>query len=158
MLTAPMVESVLRTHVLDAWFPRSLDHTHGGFLCDFDCGWAPCGPHDKLLEFQARQTLTAADACQRYPGERQFQEATLHGLRYLRDVMWDSEYGGWFHRLDRDGQPLESATKHVHGMAYAIEACVAAYRATGDATALKLAQEGFQWMDRCSHDRDHGGY
>ncbi len=158
MLTREKVESVLRTHVFDAWFPRSLDLTHGGFLCDFDRTWAPSGPHDKLLEFQARQTLTAADACRRYPDDERFRNATLHGLRYLREVMWDSAYGGWFHRLARAGQPLEFGTKHAHGAAYAIEACVAAHEATRDSTALTLAREGFEWLDRCARDPEHGGY
>ncbi len=149
---------MLREHVLDAWFPRCLDHSHGGFLCDFDRTWTSCGPHDKLLEFQARQTLTAADACRRYPGERQFRDATLHGLRYLREVMWDRDAGGWFHRLDRAGRPLEAATKHAHGAAYAIEACAVAYEATADPVALELAREGFEWLDRYARDREHGGY
>ena len=35
---------------------------HGGLLCDFDRRWRPCRPHDKLLEFQARQTWIAAEA------------------------------------------------------------------------------------------------
>ena len=43
-------------------------------------------------------------------------------------------------------------------MAYAIEACAAVYRATGDPTALGLAQESFHWLDRFARDREHGGY
>jgi len=158
MLCVEEFDSVLRRHVLDAWFPRSVDLTHGGFLCDFDRTWTSCGPHEKLLEFQARQTLAAADACRKYPSDQRLRDATLHGLRYLREVMWDGSAGGWFHRLDRAGQPLEAHTKHAHGAAYAIEACVAVHEATGDPAALRLAQEGFDWLDRCARDRDCGGY
>jgi mannobiose 2-epimerase len=158
MLRVEEFESVLQRHVLDAWFPRCMDLTHGGFLCDFDRTWTSCGRHEKLLEFQARQTLTAADACRRYPGDQRFHDATLHGLRYLSEVMWDSASGGWFHRMDRAGQPLEAHTKHAHGVAYAIQACVAVHEATGDPAALPLAQNGFDWLDRCARDRDHGGY
>jgi mannobiose 2-epimerase len=158
MLHADEFEGILQRHVLDPWFPRCLDLAHGGFLCDFDRAWASCGPHQKLLEFQARQTMTAADACRRYPGDQRFHDASLHGLRYLLEVMWDSEYGGWFHRLERAGQPLEAHTKHAHGAAYAIQACVAVHDATGHPAALPLAQRGFDWLDRCARDRDHGGY
>ena len=158
MLPVEPFETALRRHVLDPWFPRCLDQTHGGFLCDFDRSWASCGPHDKLLEFQARQTLTAADACRRYAGVSAFREAALHGLCYLRDVMWDGVNGGWFHRLDRSGRPLEAHTKHAHGAAYAIEACVAVHEATGDASALRLAQQGFDWLDRHARDPEFGGY
>jgi mannobiose 2-epimerase len=151
-------EAALRRHVLEAWFPRCLDYTHGGFLCDFDRGWESCGPHDKLLEFQARQTLLAADASRRYPADQRLRQATLHGLRYLEEVMWDRVNGGWFHRLDRSGQPLESHTKHAHGAAYAIEACAAVHEATGDPAALRLARNGFDWLDRYARDPEFGGY
>ncbi len=158
MLHAEEFEGILQRHVLDAWFPRCMDLTHGGFLCDFDRAWVSCGPHQKLLEFQARQTMTAADACRRYPGEQRFHDASVHGLRYLLEVMWDGAHGGWFHRLERAGQPLEAHTKHAHGAAYAIQACVAVHEATGHPAALPLAQRGFDWLDRCARDRDHGGY
>ena len=152
-------DTAMRRHVLDAWFPRCLDTIHGGFLCDFDRSWASCGPHEKLLEFQARQTLLAADACLRYAEDPRLREAALHGLRYLGEVMWDgANGGGWFHRMDRAGQPLASHTKHAHGAAYAIEACVAVHEATGDPAALRLAQDGFGWLDRHARDPEFGGY
>ena len=94
MPSAEEFETAMRRHVLDAWFPRCLDPIHGGFLCDFDRSWASCGPHDKLLEFQARQTLMAADACRRYTDDQRLRQATLHGLRYLEEVMWDGVNGG----------------------------------------------------------------
>ena len=151
-------EQVLRRHVIDVWFPRSLDREYGGFLCDFDYRWRPCGANEKLLEFQARHTWFAAEASQAYPDDQRLQEAVQHGLAYLRDVLWDSTSGGWFHRLDRAGKPMESDTKHAHGIAYAISACAAVYRATNDQSALDLAVEGFEWLDRYAHDPEHGGY
>ncbi len=152
------LETVLRRHVLEAWFPRSLDHEAGGFLADFDRNWNSSGPHDKLLEFQARQTFTAADASRAYPDDPRYLTATLHGFRYLRDVLWDHDAGGWFHRLDRSGKRLEAETKHAHGAAYAIDACAAVYAATGDSSALDHARQGFEWLDRYARDRVHGGY
>lgn len=151
-------DAVLKRHVIDPWFPRCLDTVHGGFLCDFDRGWHPVGTQDKLVEFQARQTLFAADALALFPGDSRLRDATEQGFRYLRDVMWDRNAGGWFHRMDRRGDLLEGGTKHAHGAAYAIEACVAVHRVTGDATALQLAQDGFEWLDRHAHDGEQGGY
>jgi len=158
MARAEEFETVLRRHVLDPWFPRSLDRQYGGFLCDFDRSWKHCGPHEKLLEFQARQTLAAAEASRAYPSDQRLRDATLHGFRYLREVMWDGDSGGWFHLMDRAGRPLEAHTKHVHGAAYAIEACVAVHEATGEAAALSLAQQGFEWLERFARDQEHGGY
>jgi mannobiose 2-epimerase len=81
-----------------------------------------------------------------------------HGFSYLRDALWDQTEGGWFHRLDRAGQPIEEHTKHTHGFAYAVLACVAVYEATGDQTALDLAREGFEWIFRNARDEQYGGY
>ena len=46
--------------ILKVWFPRTIDTEYGGFLSDFDYRWRPRGPQDKMLEYQARQTIAAA--------------------------------------------------------------------------------------------------
>ena len=158
MPAAAEFEAALRHDVIDVWFPRSLDREYGGFLCDFDYRWKPDGPNEKLLEFQARHTRFAAEASRFYPNDDRLRQAVEHGFSYLRDALWDQTEGGWFHRLDRAGQPIEEHTKHTHGFAYAILACVAVYEATGDQTALDLAREGFEWIFRHARDEQYGGY
>jgi mannobiose 2-epimerase len=152
------MEAVLVHHVIEPWFPRCLDVEYGGFLCDFDRMWRPAGRHDKFLEFQARQTWLAALVARRYPQDEGLREAARHGLRCLRETMWDAEYGGWFHRLDRDGTPRDDGRKHAHGSAYAIAACAEAFVTLRDEAALELARAGFEWLDANAHDGEHGGY
>ena len=158
MIPVGEFESVLRQHVLDVWFPRSLDREYGGFFCDFDRRWRSCGPQGKLLEFQARHTLIAADAARHFPDNAGLRDAAVHGFRFLRDVLWDDEYGGWFHSVDRLGEPVEHHTKHTHGFAYALSACTSVYELTGDQDARRLAQSAFTWMDRFARDNEYGGY
>jgi len=157
-VTARDYEKILWRHVLDPWFPRCLDRAYGGFLCDFDIAWQNTGPDEKLIEFQARQTLLAAEAALRYPAAAHLAEAALHGYRFLAGPMWDHEHGGWFHRTDRAGAPLEAETKHTHGFAYAIVACLAVHDLTGDPAPLELAQSAALWIDRHAHDPGEGGY
>jgi mannobiose 2-epimerase len=156
--TADQCERLLRRHVFDVWFPRSMDREYGGFLCDFDRRWRSAGRQDKLLEFQARQTLLAAEASRMYPDDRRLHEAAVHGLHFLRERMWDADAGGWFHMVGRAGRPLAAHTKHVHGAAYAIQACVAVHETTGDSGALELAVAGFDWLEQFARDREHPGY
>lgn len=144
--------------LLDVWFPRVIDHEHGGFLCDFDYRWKPTGPHRKLLEFQARQTRLAASAAEFFPDRADLRAAAEHGFAYLRDAMWDREFGGFYRLLDRAGKPLEEGSKHGHGTAYSISACVAQHRLTGTGESLELARRAFDWMEQHAHDRLHGGY
>jgi mannobiose 2-epimerase len=144
--------------LLGTWFPRTLDRRHGGFLCDFDHRWQECGSQRKMLEYQARQTIAAARAAARAPQDLALREAASHGFRYLKETLWDHEYGGWYRMLDRLGRPLESATKHGHGYGYALSACVACYELTGDTECLELAQLAFAWIEAHAHDDMHGGY
>ena len=148
----------LTRNVIEPWFPRSMDHIDGGFLSGFDQRWRPIGPQHRLLEFQARQTRTAARLGVALPSDGTWPDIVRHGLSYLDGVMRDTRDGGWFALIDRSGRPLLGGTKHAHGTAYLIGCGAAAYQFSGDGTALGLAQEAFEWLETTLHDDEHGGY
>lgn len=150
--------AALRHHVISVWFPRCIDTKNGGFFSDFDHAWKCNQSNDKLLEFQVRQTWIAAELLQFSPNNEHLLRAVKHGFAFLRDVLWDHQYGGWYHRVSHVGEPLEAETKHVHGIAYAINTCVAVYQATNEIAALDLAHQAFDWLEQFSYDRQHGGY
>lgn len=152
------IHEVLRPHVIDVWFPRCVDRERGGFDCDFDHRWRRRGPQHRMLEFQGRQMRSAARLAMLFPSEDRFHEIALHGLRYLRDVMWDRRHGGWYALVEADGTPLAAGTKHMHGTAYAVQGCAVVFQATGDAEARALSEEAFEWFDTRAHDDQHGGY
>lgn len=143
--------------ILEAWFPRGVDQEYGGFLSDFDYRWKPHGPQLKMLEYQTRmlRLISRAAAHPRFESYRQY---ATHGFHYLRDVMWDREFGGWFRMLDRAGSPLEASTKHGHGASYGIAGYIAYYELTKDPQALTLAQDAFRWLEKAGHDSEYGGY
>ena len=143
--------------ILNTWFPLCLDLEHGGFLSDFDYKWRPDGPQQKMLEYQARmlRLLARASAHPRFSWCTKYAE---HAFHYLRDVMWDREYGGWYRLLERAGKPLEAETKHGHGASYGIAGCAAYYQLTGEPQALELAKDAFQWLEDAAHDPKYGGY
>jgi mannobiose 2-epimerase len=156
-LAARLREGLTR-NVIEPWFPRSIDLVDGGFLSGLDQRWRPMGPQDRMLEFQARQTRTAARLGIALPSDGSWSDIVRHGLRYLDSAMRDTAEGGWFALVDRAGRPLLGGTKHAHGIAYLIGCGVATYRFTGDPTALALAQEAFEWLETTVHDDQHGGY
>lgn len=155
---ASQLMAALQQDVLETWFMHSVDRERGGFLPDLDRRWRPEGRQDRLLEFQARQTISAARLAVEFSSEHRWLELALHGFRALRDTLWDAQYGGWYQLVDAEGRPLARGTKHAHGTAYAIRACLAIHRASGDPQALKLAWEGVAWLERSLHDSVHGGY
>ena len=147
------IEAHLHDHVLECWFPRCLDHSDGGFHQDFARDWSFEPDTDKSLVFQARMTWVAGSVARHRPTLRDtFIPWTTHGLTFLRERLWDTEYGGFRFSVEDTGD------KHSYGIAFGIYAAAAAYRATGDEGALDLARRAFQWWDANAHDDEHGGY
>jgi len=159
---ADEVENALRQDVLGVWFPRALDNEHGGFRSDFGRDWTPGKEEQgKFSVFQARMAWISAQAVTRRPDLReQFLPYVRHGERYLADVLWDKQYGGFYWGLANDGtpSPLYTDGKHAYGLAFAIYGAASAYQATRDPRTLDLAQRGFRWLDQHAHDAKNGGY
>ncbi|PAP75995.1 AGE family epimerase/isomerase [Rubrivirga marina] len=157
---AEEVEVGLR-HVLDAWYPRAVDRSQGGFLSAFDWRWRPVGGQEKMIVTQARHVWTTAQAAM-WTNDEAYAEMSRHGVAFLRDEMWDAEHGGFYWLVTRDGTPVPEAdgrlVKQAYGVAFGIYGLAAAYAATGDAEALALAQDAFRWLDDHAHDSEHGGY
>jgi mannobiose 2-epimerase len=158
---ADEVETALHRDVLNVWFPRTLDTKNGGFQSEFTRDWKPLTSQGKFSVFQARMTWIAAEVVMRRPELKdQFLPVLQHGMKYLNDVLWDKQYGGFYWGLDDNGQvsPRFSDGKHLYGMSFALYAAAAAYQATKDPKALDLAARAFRWMDEHAHDTTNGGY
>ena len=152
------MKGVLQRHVINAWFPRCIDHERGGFFSDFDQRWRLRASNNRILEFQARQTRVVAQLAEAFPQDGRWQDYALHGLKFLQETMWDREYGGWFWAVDSFGKPVAGSTKHAHSGAYAVQAAAIVFRATGERAALANAEEGLAWFDRYALDEEFGGF
>jgi mannobiose 2-epimerase len=159
---AAEMEDALRQHLLDPWYPRAVDDEYGGFLSRFDYRWEAEGPQDKFIVTQARHTWTTAQAARFYPADTAYLPMARHGFAFLRDALWDDEYGGFFELVTRDGtlktDPPGTDGKRAYGNAFGIYGLAAYYAASGDEAALQLAQEAFRWLDAHAHDPEQGGY
>jgi mannobiose 2-epimerase len=158
---ASEIETALTKHLLDVWYPRVIDEEHGGYLSTFSHDWTPVGDQEKMIVTQARHVWTLSEASHWYP-EREYLEAARRGVAFLSDHMWDETYGGFYTTVDRTGQPPltddEPVLKEAYGQAFAIYGLSAYFEASGDSTALRLAQKGFRWLETHSYDSEHGGY
>ncbi|UWZ85956.1 AGE family epimerase/isomerase [Occallatibacter riparius] len=158
---AAEVDDALHHDVLAVWFPRAVDNEHGGFHSHFARDWKKLPSDGKFSVFQGRMTWVAAQVVLHEPARRQeFAPIVRHGVEYLKDVMWDTQDGGFFWGLDDDGKitPQFGDHKELYGMGFCIYGAAAAYQATHDEQALDLAKKGFAWMDQHAHDAEHGGY
>ncbi len=157
---ANQMENSIQTELLNKWYPQCVDSLYGGFLSTFTYDFKPTGPQDKFIVTQARHTWTTAKASELYPGVSYYLKCSEIGFHFLRDVMWDKVYGGFYDLVDRQGKVKNNpkALKQAYGNAFAIYALSAYYKASGDTSALNLVKKAFLWMEDHSHDAIYGGY
>lgn len=152
-------------HVLDGeftlWYPLTIDTTCGGFFSDINYQWQLDGRQNKMIVTQARHIWSSANGALFYNKDNALRTVAKHGVEFLKNKMWDREFGGFYDLVDRQGEPLEEEgqlIKRAYGNAFAIYGLAAYYRASGDTAALGLAQAAFHWLESHSYDHQHGGY
>lgn len=146
--------------LLKPWYPASIDTVYGGFLSTFTYDFKPQGNQDKMVVTQARHTWSNAKAAELFPSVMYYKKGEGSGYRFLRDKMWDKEYGGFYTYTDRQGNPKRGgfAPKEAYGNSFALYALAAYYQSTGDTSALNLAINEFKWLEKHSHDPVYQGY
>ncbi|MEJ5351852.1 MAG: AGE family epimerase/isomerase [Melioribacteraceae bacterium] len=153
------LKSVLQTDI-NKWYPLSIDTIYGGFFSDFDYKWNLKGIQNKFIVTQARHIWTCSKLKEFY-NDNYYLKIAEHGFKFLKDVMWDKKYGGFYDLVTRDGIPIkekDKIIKRAYGNAFAIYGLAAYFKASEDTSALKLAIETFKWMDKYSHDSLYDGY
>ncbi len=158
LVLATTIETSLKNYTLAKWYPQSIDTVYGGFLSTFTYDFKPTGDHDKMIVTQSRHTWTNAKASIRYPEDKYYARGAKHGFEFLRDMMWDKQFGGFYQLVDRQGNVKGDSSKTAYGNAFGIYALAGYYGATKDSSALNLVKEAFRWLEKNSHDPIHKGY
>ncbi len=146
------------TELLNKWYPQSVDTEHGGFLSSFTYDFKPTGTQDKMIVTQARHVWSNSKASLLYPNIPHYKSSAAHGYQFLRDVLWDKNFGGFYTLVTKEGKVKGDSTKTAYGNAFGIYALAAYYEASKDATALDLAKKTFKWLEDHSHDPVQRGY
>lgn len=156
------LEFELNDNLLNVWYPKTMDTEMGGFLSNFTYDWQQMDRQEKMIVTQARHVWTLSKAAQLYPQDTFYLHAARHGYHFLKDKMWDQQYGGFYWLVDREGNPLmdhvNDKLKRVYGNAFGIYALAAFYAASNDKEVLEFAQQAFLWMDEHAHDEELLGY
>ena len=147
--------------MFELWYPLVLDTTYGGYFSDVDSQWNLKGTQNKMIVTQARHVWSVSNLIMQYPQYADLRYVADHGYYFLKDVMWDKEYGGFYDTVNRRGKVLtqnREIYKNAYGNSFAIYALAEYYKLTGDADALELAKETFNWLEKHSFDPVYGGY
>jgi len=151
------IERSIQTELLNKWYPQCIDSMYGGFITTFTFDFKPSGAQDKFIVTQSRHTWSTAKAAELYPTVPYYLQGSQHGFQFLRDVMWDETYGGFYSLVDRKGA-VKSDRKEAYGNSFGIFALSAYYHASKDTAALNLVKKAFLWMEKHSHDPKYKGY
>ncbi|MBC2607605.1 AGE family epimerase/isomerase [Pelagicoccus albus] len=151
------IEKSFRSDLLEAWYPDTVDKVYGGYLTSFDEKWNQAGNQDKFLVGQARHIWVLSELAD-FTGDPVYATYAEQGVTFLIESMWDSEYGGFFTLVDREGRVVVDDSKNAYGMAFAIYGLASRYAHAGDVQALEYAKKSFSWLESHAWDSEHGGY
>ena len=151
-----VIRDTLQHTVLQFWVDHALDKESGGLLGQLNRGGEPTGTGDKSVVLISRglwsfSRLIVAIRI------RRIRRWRPHGLKFLREKMWDKEHGGYYFMVSREGKVVDS-TKQLNPMSYTMEGLAEYALAFHDNQAAREALDLFQVIDRHAHDDKYGGY
>jgi cellobiose epimerase len=155
------IDDLLHQELTRHWYPHAVNRTRGGFHQSLARDWSHRPDENIFLVYQARMTWTAAAFAQySRSAHDEFVEFAQHGVKFLDEVLRDKQLGGFHWVLDSQGHldPKLGDEKHVYGTAFVVYAASKVHEVTGDARALKVAQDAFDWLEQYAHDAKNGGY
>jgi cellobiose epimerase len=152
------LERILLENILPFWYPDCLETEAGGYRMNHDIEGRWLGPSDRGIVAQARTVWFFSRLARSPYGKPEHLRAAEHGFRFLRDRLWDREYGGFFWHVDWEGATPTRPDKHLYGQAFGLYGLAEYYRASGNPEAIELAKRLFDLLERYAYDREHGGY
>ena len=156
------LNTALLDGILRRWYPLVVDRECGGYFTNVTCDWTLPPAQEKMIVTQARHIWTASKVAE-FTGEPGlYLPIARHGYEFLRDVMWDAEYGGFYQTRGRCGGMSECKgwrnEKRAYGNAFALYGLAALYGQTKDPGVLDLAVRAFHWIEEHTYDPRYGGY
>jgi len=141
-------------HVCRFWLACIHDPA-GGFFENLDADGARVADPRRTTLVQARLTYVFSHAYL-LSHDPAFREAAQHGLAFLMRAARAPD-GGWFRAFAVDGATLDD-TRDAYDHAFVLFALAWCFRATGDASAIQLADATWQFMQQRLADAQHGGF
>jgi mannose/cellobiose epimerase-like protein (N-acyl-D-glucosamine 2-epimerase family) len=151
------LEKVLNENIAPFWYPQVIDAENGGYRLNHDIDGKWLGASDKYLVTQARTVWFFSRLARSKYGTKEHLQAAKHGYEFLRDKMWDKEFGGFYWAVDSTGKATVPY-KHLYGQSFGLYALSEYAIASGDPDAKSLAQKLFSILEFYAHDSIYGGY
>lgn len=151
-------ERALLGNILTFWYPEVIDLQTGGYRLNHDQQGVWRGPANKCLVTQARTCWFFSRLSRSKYGNSEHLDAAHHGYEFIRNNMWDRQHGGFYWEVDSSGHSATKPGKHLYAQAFGLYALLEYARASGDTSAMSLAQQLFNLLEHTAHDAEYGGY
>ncbi len=152
------LETLLTDNLIPFWYPGVVDLAHGGYRLNHDSSGRYLGTAAKQIDSQAGTLWFFARLARSPFGTEQHLAAARHGFEFLRDHMWDHEFGGFFWEIDSTAVVANKPHKEIAAQARALNALSQFIMATADSAASQLASALFRRLEQHGYDRIRGGY
>ena len=142
-----ILDKILTENIIPFWYPGVIDFEEGGYRLNhgFQGKWK--GRANKSLVAQARTIWFFSRLTNSEYGSGDYLEAAVHGYEFLRNRMWDKQFGGFFWEVDSTGKFPTKPAKHLYGQAFVLYALSEFALASKISSAEKLAQELFHLLE-----------
>ena len=135
------------------------DDVNGGFFVEI-------GRQGNVLDYNKKSIVSESRDAYGFSraymmtGKTEYLTMAASAISFMRDHLYDKQYGGWFTRTDRVGNNPYTGTKNAFDHHYALLGLMANYEATGDTAVLHLLQKGYEFDEAHFWDNDaaHYGY
>lgn len=151
----------LQKGILERWYPLVIDKEFGGYYTNVDSEWKLMKEQEKMIVTQARHIWTTSKAAQFFNVDK-YREFAEHGYNFLKNKMWDEEFGGFYQMRSLDGGVSNSrgylVEKRAYGNAFGVYGLASLYELTKRKDVLIFALLAFDWIEKHSFDKIFGGY
>jgi len=152
----------LNEQIVKRWYPFVIDNEFGGYFSNITYDWKIVGPYDKTIVSQARHVWTLSKIASFLNNGDEYIKSAYHGYDFIKNKMWDAEYGGFFQTRSREGGYSTfngwNDEKRTYGNAFGVYALASLYHLTTDEEVLDLAKKVFYWIEKNTYDHKYKGY
>ncbi|RQO68992.1 N-acylglucosamine 2-epimerase [Pedobacter sp. KBW01] len=134
---AAFYQNQLLNNTVPFWFPRSIDHEHGGYMFMRDADGSLIDD-DKAVWIQGRAAWLLSTLYNTVEAKQEWLDAAKSGIDFLNQHCFDTD-GQMFFHVTREGKPIRKR-RYYFSETFAVIANAAYAKASGDETAAEKAR------------------
>lgn len=142
--------------ILPYWTENAMDRDSGAFITNLDAKWKHGSDSHKYPSMIGRHIFSYS-AAYLMTGNEEYLDIAEQTKDFLLEKAWDSEHGGWYDVLNRDGTPA-IRTRNMFIQTYALTGLAMYYFVTHDREVLEYIIESDRLLETALLDTLNDGY